>query len=322
MISEEGQEYMERARPLWDYGREYVEFKTSGTPINSPLERLRLGEDLNLCVPHLAAYLFYFTEMAEAPHDYTMSFIGIKTDQVSELTETGHELHHSYGAIREMYENLGMAPVLKSLGKTETVLFLLSSFPGKSNYTHTAIDPQFEDISTFFNYIDELMAYFNQRHREEHLKRQKEQAKQKSAPEPGPDLSQEPNRTDAIRDVLREVTKGKRPGDPLSEEEAAAIGEVFSKEAKQIGAFKPKPEKACFVATAVYEDIDHPQVNALRRWRDGTLRRSVAGRLFIRLYYRVGPYLAQAVERFPRSRPVLRHILDHFPVKGEISIKQ
>ncbi|WP_273447104.1 CFI-box-CTERM domain-containing protein [Neolewinella agarilytica] len=319
MISEEGQDYLERARPLFDYGKEYVLFKTSGTPIDSPLERLRLGEDLNLYVPHLAAYLFYFTEMAGAPHDYTMSFIGIKTDKVSELTETGHELHHSYGAIRQMYESPGMAPLLEQLGKMETILFLLSSFPGKSNYTHTPIDPKFEDIRTFFGYVEELMAYFNQRQLEEYHERQAKQAQQKKNPEEAQQKTKpdQPSRTeeeqkmiDVVLKELRKTAEAENAPNTPTEEDAAKIVKIIRDGTENIGKFKPPPSKDCFVATAVYQNPDHPQVDALRRWRDGALRDSVAGRAFIRWYYRVGPHLAKGVELMPGSRGVLRWVLD------------
>lgn len=51
----------------------------------------------------------------------------------------------------------------------------------------------------------------------------------------------------------------------------------------------------CFVATAAWGDRLHPDVVLLRRWRDRVLVRWRAGRVFIRLYWIVGPRLARHV---------------------------
>jgi len=48
---------------------------------------------------------------------------------------------------------------------------------------------------------------------------------------------------------------------------------------------------ACFIATAVYGDYDHPQVRELRVFRDQVLMKSPARRRFVCWYYRVGPDL-------------------------------
>lgn len=50
----------------------------------------------------------------------------------------------------------------------------------------------------------------------------------------------------------------------------------------------------CFVATACFGNSD-PRTNTLRAWRDGTLKRSSAGRSFVAWYYRNGPTLARVL---------------------------
>ncbi len=52
-----------------------------------------------------------------------------------------------------------------------------------------------------------------------------------------------------------------------------------------------KSSEGCFIATAVYQDYDHPQVLKLRKFRDDKLKKSLLGRAFIRLYYRAGQWL-------------------------------
>ena len=51
----------------------------------------------------------------------------------------------------------------------------------------------------------------------------------------------------------------------------------------------------CFVTTAAYGSRSHPDVVALRRFRDEVLIRHAAGRAFIRAYWVVGPKLAGLV---------------------------
>lgn len=53
--------------------------------------------------------------------------------------------------------------------------------------------------------------------------------------------------------------------------------------------------EGCYIATCVYGSYDCPQVWTLRRFRDGTLRKTVPGRLFVRVYYYFSPKL---VKRF------------------------
>jgi hypothetical protein len=76
------------------------------------------------------------------------------------------------------------------------------------------------------------------------------------------------------------------------------------------GDFVLSTVKLCFVATAVFNDQDHPTVERLRRIRDEQLTKSKPGIEFIRLYYRHGPILAAVVNRLSWLKPVLRVILN------------
>ena len=66
----------------------------------------------------------------------------------------------------------------------------------------------------------------------------------------------------------------------------------------------------CFIATAVYDDYDHPQVMKFRRFRDNYLQQSFTGRAFIWLYYRVGPAIAFLPQRFVPLKRILRRFFD------------
>lgn len=65
----------------------------------------------------------------------------------------------------------------------------------------------------------------------------------------------------------------------------------------------------CFVATAVFEDANAPEVVALRHWRDTRLVQSLVGRIFVRVYAVLGPRLAHLPQRSLRLRALLRILL-------------
>ena len=71
-----------------------------------------------------------------------------------------------------------------------------------------------------------------------------------------------------------------------------------------------KSSSGCFVATAVYGSYDHPSVLVLRAFRDRDLMPFAWGRLFVRTYYRVGPWLAAVVRRSPACGAAARTMLD------------
>jgi len=75
---------------------------------------------------------------------------------------------------------------------------------------------------------------------------------------------------------------------------------------------KTSEKQSCFVATAVYGDQDHPQVQKLRNFRDAKLSRTLVGRHFIKFYYVVGPTLSLLPRSSKLTKSILRHILDRF----------
>ena len=69
-------------------------------------------------------------------------------------------------------------------------------------------------------------------------------------------------------------------------------------------------KKGCFIATAIYGSINHPNVLALRRFRDLHLETNLIGRAFCALYYQFSPRLAQGFFSHDRARKVMRFLLD------------
>src|SRR3989338_7857647 len=79
-------------------------------------------------------------------------------------------------------------------------------------------------------------------------------------------------------------------------EDARKSGEIPSKE-------------GCFIATAVYNTPDAPQIEILRKFRDKVLLESNIGRFFVQLYYRLGPPIASFVKRYSILRAMTKRVL-------------
>jgi hypothetical protein len=68
----------------------------------------------------------------------------------------------------------------------------------------------------------------------------------------------------------------------------------------------------CFIATAAYEDANHPEVMALRQWRDSSLRHHRFGRAFIAFYYKNSKPVAKFLNEHPQFKPLARAGLSSF----------
>ncbi len=81
--------------------------------------------------------------------------------------------------------------------------------------------------------------------------------------------------------------------------------------AMQTAAFRTTPIKfktveGCFIATAAYGSALEPEVELLRRFRDGVLLRSVPGRMLTAFYYQASPALAQRLRAAEWARDMVR----------------
>ena len=76
----------------------------------------------------------------------------------------------------------------------------------------------------------------------------------------------------------------------------------------------------CYVATCIYGSYDCPEVWVLRRFRDYSLSESVLGRLFIRIYYFLGPrmvkYFGKATWFHKLNTPILNRFMKRLKEKG------
>jgi hypothetical protein len=74
---------------------------------------------------------------------------------------------------------------------------------------------------------------------------------------------------------------------------------------------RKKKKTGCFIATAVYGPTELSRVQEFYQLRDEVFQRSLAGRLFVRIYYRCSPPLARWIEDKPRVKQWVRErVLD------------
>ena len=109
--------------------------------------------------------------------------------------------------------------------------------------------------------------------------------------------------SDAARQSYRMIECSKNCGWSINNIECSKCGTTIR------GDYFKGSRTWCFVATAAFNDEDHPTVEALRNWRDNTLAHSKLGRKFISKYYLIGPKLADRLDKNPIFKPVVRSIL-------------
>lgn len=74
----------------------------------------------------------------------------------------------------------------------------------------------------------------------------------------------------------------------------------------------PERHGACYIATAVYGSYDCPPVWTLRRYRDFYLKKTLAGRSFIRIYYAISPSLVSIFGNSILIHNWTKKLLDQF----------
>jgi cold shock CspA family protein/predicted RNA-binding Zn-ribbon protein involved in translation (DUF1610 family) len=66
----------------------------------------------------------------------------------------------------------------------------------------------------------------------------------------------------------------------------------------------------CFIATAVYEDYNAPEVIKLRKFRDEKLKGHFFGDIFVFCYYKISPPFANYLSRTPIASRKIKKLLD------------
>lgn len=86
------------------------------------------------------------------------------------------------------------------------------------------------------------------------------------------------------------------------------LGEIAAREIERTKATK-SDGGICFIATAVYDSPQAPEIESLRQFRDDILLQSKAGRSFVALYYRISPPLANIISKSRALKKVVRNYL-------------
>lgn len=77
-----------------------------------------------------------------------------------------------------------------------------------------------------------------------------------------------------------------------------------------------RKKDGCFIATVCYGDAYAPEVLALKSFRDNTLMKYSAGRIFVKFYYIISPYLSKAIGSSKILREIIRdHVLNYLVAK-------
>lgn len=79
-----------------------------------------------------------------------------------------------------------------------------------------------------------------------------------------------------------------------------------------------EPKEGCYIATAVYNSYNCPQVWTLRRYRDEVLAANWYGRAFIRVYYVVSPILVKWFGNFAWFNTMWKKLLDSLVAKLQL----
>lgn len=82
--------------------------------------------------------------------------------------------------------------------------------------------------------------------------------------------------------------------------------------AKQVGSTIGKATDGCYIATMAYGTYEHPQVLELRKFRDEILRKTIAGRFFIKTYYFISPKLVEILKNKKNINNLIRKGLNQF----------
>lgn len=67
--------------------------------------------------------------------------------------------------------------------------------------------------------------------------------------------------------------------------------------------------EGCFIATACYGDYNSKEVLLLREFRDIKLLSTFFGRIFVKFYYLVSPFLASIISKSDFMKKIVRQIL-------------
>jgi hypothetical protein len=100
----------------------------------------------------------------------------------------------------------------------------------------------------------------------------------------------------------------KEESDELFKTIRKALSDISS---QKICPLKLEESDGCFIATAVYSDYFHPDIDTFREFRDNVLMKSFLGCLLVKVYYKIGPKVARYVTSRLYIKKIIRLFLEH-----------
>jgi hypothetical protein len=88
------------------------------------------------------------------------------------------------------------------------------------------------------------------------------------------------------------------------------VDAIIATEKQLVYAVHGKTDDSCFIATHIYEDINHPKVLELRYFRDNFLMKSTIGMTFVNYYYKHSPKLVIKLKNKSKINLVIKLFLD------------
>lgn len=88
------------------------------------------------------------------------------------------------------------------------------------------------------------------------------------------------------------------------------VDAIIATEKQLIYAVHGKTDDSCFIATHIYEDINHPKVLELRYFRDNFLKKYSIGEVLVKYYYLYSPTLVQKLKNKTTANKIIKFFLD------------
>ncbi len=110
------------------------------------------------------------------------------------------------------------------------------------------------------------------------------------------------------QDQLSSLKPLKDESDELFKTIRKALSDISS---QKICPLSLEESGGCFIATAVYSDYFHPDIDTFREFRDNVLMKSFLGCLLVKVYYNIGPKAARYVSSRLYIKKIVRLFLEH-----------
>ena len=85
------------------------------------------------------------------------------------------------------------------------------------------------------------------------------------------------------------------------------------------GAASEDKDIHCFIATATYGSYLHPKIKTLRALRDQFLKTNLVGQSFVKIYYKISPYLVPYIKAYPTLKYISRLYIESLILMIEYS---